>query len=81
MHDGISLESLGVPTAVIVTSEFVREAEVQRAALGMTGLVPVVIPHPLSSLTDEEIHARAAKALPEVVAAWQGQLADRKRSG
>jgi hypothetical protein len=76
MHDGISLESLGVPTAVIVTTEFVREAKVQRAALGMNGLVPVVIAHPLSSLTDEEIHARAGKALPDVVAAWQGKLAE-----
>lgn len=76
MHDGISLESLGVPTAVIVTTEFVREAKVQRAALGMEGLVPVVIPHPLSSLKDEEIRGRAAGALPHVLAAWQGTLAD-----
>lgn len=76
MHDGISLESLGVPTAVIVTTEFVREAKVQRVALGMNGLVPVVIQHPLSSLTDEEIRARAAAALPDVVAAWQGKLSD-----
>lgn len=76
MHDGISLESLGVPTAVIVTTEFVREAKVQRVALGMNGLVPVVIQHPLSSLTDGEIRGRAAAALPDVVAAWQGKLAD-----
>jgi hypothetical protein len=61
---------------VIVTTEFVREAKVQRVALGMNGLVPVVIQHPLSSLTDEEIHGRASKALPDVVAAWRGKLAD-----
>jgi hypothetical protein len=76
MHDGTSLESLGVPTAVIVTTEFVREAKVQRAALGMNDLVPVVIPHPLSSLTEEEIRGRAAAALPQVLSAWQGKLAD-----
>ena len=76
MHDAIELEARGVPTAVIVTSEFVREANVQREALGMTGVVPVVIPHPLSSLTDEEIAARAAAALPQVLAAWQGKLRD-----
>ncbi len=34
MHDGFSLESLGVPTAVIVTTAFLHEARVQRAALG-----------------------------------------------
>ena len=63
---------------MIVTSEFVREARVQRAALGMTGVVPVVIAHPLSSLSDEEIAARAAAALPQVIAAWQGKLEDRE---
>ena len=78
MHDAIELEARGVPTAVIVTSEFVREARVQREALGMTGVVPVVIEHPLSSLTDGEIAARAAAALPQVIAAWQGRLHDRE---
>ena len=76
MHDGFSLESLGVPTAVIVTSAFLHEARVQRAALGMTGLVPVAIEHPLSSLTDEEIRGRAAQALAQVLKAWQGGLAE-----
>jgi len=76
MHDAIELEARGVPTAVIVTTEFVREAKVQRAALGMPGVVPVVIAHPLSSLTDEEIRARVAAALPQVIAAWQGKLKD-----
>jgi len=76
MHDGISLESLGVPTAVIVTTEFLHEARVQREALGMTGLVPVVIQHPLSSLSDEEIRGRAAQALEQVVGVWQGSQPD-----
>jgi hypothetical protein len=76
MHDAIELEARGVPTAVIVTSEFVREARVQREALGMTGVVPVVIAHPLSSLTDEQIQARAAAALPQVLAVWQGRQRD-----
>ena len=43
MHDGVRLETLNRPTAVVVTTEFLHEAEVQRAALGMDGLVPVVI--------------------------------------
>lgn len=76
MHDAIELEARGVPTAVIVTSEFVREAKVQREALGMTDVVPVVIPHPLSSLTEEEIRLRAAAALPQVIAVWQGRQQD-----
>ena len=73
----MSLESLGIPAAVIVTSDFLREAEVQRAALGMSALAPVVIPHPLSSLTDGEIGARAAQALPGVLAVLLGREAPR----
>ena len=72
MHDAISLESLGIPTAVIITSEFLREAELQRAALGMDAIAPVVIDHPLSTLDDAAIRRRAAQALPGVVAALLG---------
>lgn len=73
MHDSIELELLGIPTAVIVTTEFVHESHVQRAALGMSTLDPIVIQHPLSSLTDAEIGQRAAQALPQTVATWLGQ--------
>lgn len=66
MHDGVHLEQLGVPTAVIVTETFLHEAHVQRAALGMEGLDPVVIEHPLSTLSDDEIAARAASAVLQV---------------
>jgi len=65
-----------VPTAVIVTSEFLHEARVQREALGMTGLVPVVIQHPLSSLSEEEIRGRAAQALEQVIGVWRGTQPD-----
>ena len=34
----------------------------QRDALGMHDLTPVVIEHPLSTLTDEEIEKRAQQA-------------------
>ena len=70
MHDGISLEALGRPTAVIVTIEFLREALVQRDALGMSELAPVVIDHPLSTLTDAEINQRAEQALSQCIARW-----------
>jgi hypothetical protein len=70
MHDTVMLESRGRPTAVIVTSEFVLEAETQRDALGMAGLDAVVITHPLSSLTDEEIGQRIEQALPQIERVW-----------
>ena len=67
MHDGVTLETAGRPTAVIVTTEFVHEAEVQRAALGMTELVPVIIDHPLSTLTEDELNLRAESAAKQAV--------------
>jgi hypothetical protein len=73
MHDGVSLETLGRPTAVVVTTEFLREAEAQRAALGMEALAPVVIPHPLSTLTDAEIDARAEAVAAQAVRIWLGR--------
>jgi hypothetical protein len=64
---------LSRPTAVIVTTEFVHEAEVQRDALGMRDLAPVVIDHPLSTLTEAEIEARAAQAAAGCIAVWLGR--------
>jgi hypothetical protein len=66
MHDSVNLEAEGRPTAVIVTSEFVIEAKTQRDGLGMAGLATVVIDHPLSSLTEEEIDHRVEQALPQI---------------
>jgi hypothetical protein len=66
------LEGHGLPTAVIVTEAFVHEAHVQRAALGMDGLHPVVIDHPLSTLSDDEIDSRAAQAVDAVKKVWLG---------
>jgi hypothetical protein len=73
MHDGIALETAGCPTAVIITSEFLHEAEVQRDALGMHALVPVVVDHPLSTLTDSEIERRAQHAAGQCIAVWLGR--------
>jgi hypothetical protein len=52
---------------VVVTTEFLHEAEVQRDALGMHDLTPVVIEHPLSTLTDGEIEQRAQQAAAQCV--------------
>jgi len=67
------LEELGRPTAVVVTTEFRHEAEVQRDALGMPDLAPVVIDHPLSTLSDAEIDRRAEQAAEGAVAVWLGK--------
>ncbi|HWB47947.1 MAG TPA: hypothetical protein VG651_02465 [Stellaceae bacterium] len=56
-----------------MTTEFVHEADMQRAALGMPDLAPVVIDHPLSTLSDAEIAARAAQAAAQSMAVWLGR--------
>ena len=73
MHDGVTLEARSRPTAVVVTTEFLHEAEAQRAVLGMEALVPVVIRHPLSTLTEAEIDARAADVAAQAVRIWLGR--------
>jgi hypothetical protein len=55
---------------VVVTTEFVHEAEMQRAALGMPDLLPVVIDHPLSTISEAEIDARAAEAAEQATVRW-----------
>src|SRR5579859_5173433 len=42
IRDAIALEKRGIPTAVVVTMEFVRETELQQRALGMDDLRPVI---------------------------------------
>ena len=64
---------MGRPTAVVVTTEFLHEAEVQRDALGMADLAPVVIDHPLSTISEAEIDARAAQVAEQAIARWLGR--------
>ncbi|WP_442595538.1 UGSC family (seleno)protein [Parapusillimonas sp. JC17] len=73
LRDAIALESAGVPTAVIVTTEFVKETVLTREALGMLDLEPVIIAHPVSSITMEEVAQRVAQILTQAQAVWKGE--------
>jgi hypothetical protein len=55
---------------VVVTTEFLHEANMQRDALGMPDLTPVVIDHPLSTLSDSEIAQRAKQTAAQAVKVW-----------
>lgn len=70
IRDAIALERLGVPSAAVITTEFVRETELTRTALGMRGLTPIVIDHPVSSITQAEIEARIAQIATQAQAVW-----------
>ncbi len=58
---------------MIVTTVFLHEAQVQSTALGMDALEPVVITHPLSTLSDGEIAARAREAAGQAGRIWLGR--------
>ena len=58
---------------MVVTTEFLHEAEVQKEALGMPDLVPVVIDHPLSTISGGEIDLRAAQAAEQAAEIWRGE--------
>ncbi len=72
VRDSIALEKLGIPSAVIITTEFVRETILTRQALGMRGLEPVGIDHPVSSITAEEVMQRVAQIRAQSERVWKG---------
>jgi hypothetical protein len=73
IRDSVALERLGIPSAAIVTTEFVRETQLTRRALGMPDFEAVVIDHPVSSLTHEEITMRVAQIRRQAEKIWLGR--------
>jgi len=76
IRDAIALEELGLPTAPIITTEFVAETRRTRAAVGMPTLRPVVIDHPVSSITDEQVAARVTVIAAQAQEVWLGTRTD-----
>ena len=73
IRDSVALEKLGIPSAAIITTEFERETELTRTAIGMQGLIPIVIDHPVSSITQMEVEARAAQVALQAPKVWLGR--------
>ena len=76
IRDAIALEDLGLPAAPIITTEFVNETRLTRVAVGMPDLRPVVIDHPVSSITAEEVAARVEVIAVQAQEVWLGTRAD-----
>ncbi len=56
-----------MPTAVICTDQFIASAKAQAAICGNPLYPFVVVPHPIGSLTADELRERANIALPQVI--------------
>jgi alkanesulfonate monooxygenase SsuD/methylene tetrahydromethanopterin reductase-like flavin-dependent oxidoreductase (luciferase family) len=67
VHDGVYFEDHGIPTATVISTEFVRAARAQADALGATDYQTVVVPHPIQPLTRDEVRALADRAFDEIV--------------
>lgn len=67
LQDAIQLERLGVPAVVVVTEPFVPMIAAFATSLGMSGYSSIVVlPHPVSSLRDDELREIAVRAAPDV---------------
>ena len=66
MHDIVNLESSGVPSVMIASSEFVDAASAQAAALGADPAC-VFVAHPIQDRTDDEMRALADSALEAIL--------------
>jgi len=70
VHDTVNLETLGVPTVFVASTEFIDAAEAQSRALGADP-ARVFVPHPIQDRTDDEVRALADAAIDAAVRAVQ----------
>jgi hypothetical protein len=66
--DGILLEQAGIPAAVIISDAFIVSANAMAGLRNAPGYAYVTTPHPVANLTGEGVKARAAQAVPAIVA-------------
>jgi hypothetical protein len=67
LADGILLERAGVPTVSICTDAFTVPARAMAKAYGFPGFEFVTVPHPIASLSLEQIRERAREVMPDVL--------------
>lgn len=72
MADAILLETRGIPAVAICTDAFLASADATAVLRGMPGYGYATVPHPVSSLTPEQVKERAQIAFPQVVSLLLG---------
>ncbi len=68
----VELERRGVPAVAIITRPFTSSAQQKASSLGRADLRVAVIDHPLAALEADQIRARAAQAVPQIVSILMG---------
>ena len=75
MHDGIEIERRGTAAAAVITDRFVPTAVKMAQIDGLPDYPFLIVPHPLSNLTEPELRARAgalASAVARVLLSGEG---------
>jgi NifU-like domain len=67
VHDAISLERLGVPSACIITDGFLPTGRVMADFAGLPGYPMVVIQHPIADNTNQQLGAKAEQIVQQAV--------------
>ena len=67
MQDAAALEKLGTPCSVLVTRPFNTQARAMTNLLAMPGYEYSIIGHPMGSLNEEQVMARAQEAFPQTL--------------
>jgi len=66
--DGTVFEKRAVPAAAIITHTFINSANAMAQRNGFPDYRYAITPHPISSLSAEQVEQRAADLLPEILA-------------
>ncbi len=75
VHDGVTLEKRGVPTATVNSDAFVVLGQQEAVALGVPGLPIVMVPHPMGDVSAEVVLERARAMIPQLIRVLTGDAA------
>jgi Fe-S cluster biogenesis protein NfuA len=67
VHDAISLEGLGVPSACVITDGFLPTGRMMADLAGLPGYPMIVIQHPIADNTDQQLGAKAEQIVQQSV--------------
>ena len=66
LADAIKMEAAGIPSTVLISDVFVGHVASFASALGLPGYHSAVVPHPVSSKSDEQLAAYSSAVLDQV---------------
>ena len=76
MLDAVRFEELGLPAAAIVTEPFTATGKVMAELQGFADYPFATVPHPVASLSIDQVNALADAVTPEVERLLLGSVAD-----